>query len=93
MARETSVERRLVEKVREAGGQCYKWPPTPTAGVPDRIVFLNGTVYVVETKTDGGEVRPIQRVRHAEINAAGVEVHLLWDRAQVDAWVAERTER
>lgn len=90
MPKETSVERRLTKQVREAGGQVYKWLPAPTAGVPDRIVFLLGVIDVVETKTDDGSLRPIQEARHAEIRATGVEVYVLWNRAQVDAWVAEK---
>jgi hypothetical protein len=90
MPRETSVEKRLVMQVRGAGGQCYKWLPTPVAGVPDRLVCLRGRVFLVETKTKGGDLEPIQVVRHAEIRATGVEVYVLWNREQVDNWVEER---
>jgi len=87
--RETSVERRLVKKVREAGGMCEKVMPV-VAGLPDRLVLLRGVVYLVETKAPDGEVRPAQRVWHGKAARAGVTVHVLWSSAQVDAWVESR---
>jgi hypothetical protein len=87
--RETVVERRLMKKVREAGGLCFKWVPI-VAGLPDRVVILpGGRIFLVETKAPGGEVRPAQAVMHSRMAERGVQVVLLWDSAQVDAWVAE----
>lgn len=87
MPKETSVEKRLVKKAREAGGDCIKLIPV-IAGTPDRLVFLpHNRIFLVETKTDGGHVRPIQQVWHDKAARYGVPVYLLWNSKMVDAWV------
>ena len=85
--RETSVERRLMKKVKEAGGICVKMMPI-VAGLPDRLVLLpGGRIFLVETKAPKGEVRPAQSVWHERAATVGTEIYILWTSVQVDAWV------
>ena len=47
-------------------------------GFPDRFYAKGGRVVLVEWKRPGqGRVSPIQVKRHAELRAAGVEVHVV----------------
>lgn len=60
------------------------------AGAPDRLVLLpGGRVYLVETKTERGSLRPIQRVWHDRAAALGTEVVVLHGAGQVRAWLQE----
>lgn len=88
--RETSVEKRLIKKVHEVGGLCYKVMPV-TAGLPDRLVILpGGRIFLIETKAQGGEVRPAQKILHERMAERGVIVVLLWTSQQVDEWVSQQ---
>jgi len=85
--KETAVERRLIKRVKDAGGVCMKIMPV-VAGYPDRLVLLPwGRMYLIETKAPDGEVRPVQRVFIDRAAKIGVEVVLLWSPRQVDEWV------
>lgn len=79
---EKIVERYLVKKVRELGGQCWKW--TGTTGAPDRIVFLQSRVLFVEVKTKGGRLSEIQKHIHKVMGALGHDVHVVWSKKDVD---------
>lgn len=51
---ESTLERRLVELVKKAGGRAFKWVSPGETGVPDRIcVFPAGKVIFVELKRPG----------------------------------------
>lgn len=90
--RETSVERRLIELVKAAGGMCVKIPAI-VAGVPDRLVILPGNrLYLIETKAPGGRVRPAQRVWHAKAARRGVEVAILWNSQMVADWLRDKED-
>jgi len=85
--RETAVERRLIKKVKEAGGVCMKVMPV-VRGYPDRLVLLPvGRLFLVETKAPDGALRPDQRVFIDRAAAIGVEVAVLYTTRQVDEWV------
>lgn len=87
--KESSIERRLGTLVRAAGGLSIKVLPV-MAGVPDRLILLPGArFFLVELKAPGGSLRPIQKVRHAQIRALGIEVYVLASAQEVEAWAAE----
>lgn len=83
---EAEVEKHLVKRVKEAGGQCYKFSASITNGVPDRVVILGRTVFV-ETKAKNGRPSKLQLVRHDQIRFSGGEVALASTKEQVDALV------
>ena len=62
--REKSIEAKLVDAVKAAGGVCWKFTSPGTAGVPDRIVLLpSGRIAFVEVKASGEKPHPLQRLR------------------------------
>lgn len=87
--RETTVEKRLVRRCREAGGDCIKILPV-VGGYPDRLAMLPwGRLYFVETKAPDGVLRPLQKVFKARAEAIGIPVAVLYTPEQVDAWAEE----
>ena len=86
---EAEVEKHLVKRVKEAGGQCYKFSASITNGVPDRIVVLGRTVFV-ETKAKNGRPSKLQLVRHDQIRLSGGEVALASTKEQIDTLVDTR---
>lgn len=80
---EAIIEQYLFDKVKAAGGQCYKFSASITNGVPDRIVILNKTVFV-ELKAPGEKPRKLQEVRHQEIRNSGGEVYVIDSKQQVN---------
>lgn len=69
--RESGLERKITEYVREKGGTAYKWVSPGRAGVPDRIcIFPGGFIVFVEVKRPGlkdglspRQVKEIERLR------------------------------
>ena len=88
--RETAVERRLIQKVKQANGICIKiWPVV--RGLPDRLVLLpRGRLFLIETKAPDGALRPAQQVFKDRAEAIGVPVAVLYSTREVDAWVEAR---
>lgn len=59
------------------------------AGVPDRLVILNG-LYLVELKRpDGGKLSPLQIAVHKKLAKAGAPVTVLKDREGVLRFVCD----
>lgn len=89
--REIVVETYLRNRVREVGGLCYKWVCPGHSGVPDRLVFYNGMVYVVETKAKYGKLSPIQvYVRH-KLEKQKANYYVCHTKEQVDKFIEEIT--
>ena len=73
---ERTVEQRLVEAVRKAGGLCPKFVSPGWDGVPDRIVlFPGGKVGFVELKAPGQKLRPLQVQRKRQLEGLGFLVY------------------
>lgn len=59
--RESVVEKKLRDTVRQRGGLCWKFTSPGVAGVPDRLVILpGGHIAFVEVKAPGQRPRPSQ---------------------------------
>lgn len=88
--KESKIESRLVQMVRERGGLCYKFVSPGNPGVPDRIVITPGgrTVYV-ELKTEIGRLAAIQQWQLEEMRKRGADVRVLKGLDQVKAFVEE----
>ena len=70
--RESELEKRFVEMVRQAGGKAYKFLSPGNDGVPDRIVVLpGGRIGFVELKRKGGKPRKLQKFRMEELESMG----------------------
>ena len=75
---ERTVEQRLVEAVRKAGGLCPKFVSPGWDGVPDRIVLLpGGKLGFVELKAPGQKLRPLQRRRREQLERLGFRVFVI----------------
>ena len=70
--REKSIEAKLVDAAKAAGGVCWKFTSPGTSGVPDRIVLLpSGRIAFVEGKASGEKLRPLQRLRIRTLRRLG----------------------
>ena len=87
MQNEKKIEQRLVKKVKEKGGLCLKWVSPSTTGVPDRLVFHNSKVIPVELKDPKGKLSARQELMIKEVQARGVQTHVLSSEQQVDQFV------
>lgn len=82
--REKTIEQKLVDAVRNAGGYALKFVSPGLAGVPDRIVLLpGGRLFFVELKAPGQKPRPVQRHRMETLRSLGFDVVVLDDPAQI----------
>lgn len=73
--RESSVERKLGQAVRERGCLYYKFVSPGNNGVPDRIILTpSGGVLFVELKQNRGKLSPSQKVQIAKIRRHGQRV-------------------
>jgi len=83
---ENVVEQRLRKGVASVGGLCLKFISS-ISGVPDRIVVHRSRVVFVELKAPKGRLSALQRVRHAELQAAGANVITLSSQDEVDEFL------
>ena len=88
--RETEVERKLVDAVKNRGGICWKFVSPGTAGVPDRIVLMPfGRIAFVEVKAPGEVPRPLQRSRHRTLRRLGFRVYVIDGKEQIGGMLDE----
>ncbi len=81
---ERELEKRLVQKVREAGGYAYKFVSPGTSGVPDRLVVLpEGKMGFVEVKAPGKKPRAEQEYQIRRLENLGCHVAVLDDPGKV----------
>ena len=86
---EKDVEERLRKGVEKAGGKCWKWVSPGNAGVPDRIVTIDGRTIFIELKTDTGRVRPTQKVQIRNLQKCGQDVRVLKGMKDVEEFLKE----
>ena len=88
---EKDIEKKLRQKVEALGGFCLKWVCPGWLGVPDRIVLLPGArIYFVETKRPkGGKLEPMQRWWRGKILQLGFPHWVVWDKADLAAFLAD----
>ena len=81
---EKSIERKLVEAVKNMGGIAPKFVSPGFDGMPDRIVLLpHGLMAFVEVKAPGKKPRPLQVSRHGLLQRLGFKVYVLDDMDQI----------
>lgn len=87
---EKEIERRMVKKVKERGGLCYKFISPNNPGVPDRIIITpKGRVVFVELKTEIGRVANIQKWQISEMQKRGADVRVVKGWPAVEALLEE----
>ena len=76
--KEKNVEQQLVKAVKAAGGICPKLISPGTNGMPDRMALLpGGRIVFVEVKAPGKKPRPLQMLRHFDLERLGFSVFVL----------------
>lgn len=76
--RESAVENKLRTATKQRGGIALKFTSPGLAGVPDRLIILPGGRYAfIEVKRPGAKPRPIQELRHRQLQALGCKVYTL----------------
>jgi hypothetical protein len=89
---ESSLESFFRKRVKLLGGEAIKLAPHQ-AGIPDRLVIMpGGHMFLVELKTDTGQLSPIQVVWHQRMEKLGVAVHTVNGRAGVVDFLRRITE-
>jgi hypothetical protein len=97
--RESEIEKYLVKRVKELGGEVRKVKWIGRAGAPDRLVmfpvtkqkFIDGmwgTCLWVELKATGKVAEPHQLREHARMRAVGQRVVVIDSIEGVDALLA-----
>ena len=84
--RERDIEKYLVKRVKEAGGEIRKVAWLGRRGAPDRVVFLHGSHWV-ELKAPGEKPRPEQTREHTRMGDKGAHVHILESFTDVNWFV------
>lgn len=74
--RERDIEKYLVKRVKEAGGEIRKVKWINRRGAPDRRVMLRGGHWV-ELKAPGEKLRPEQEREHERMAKQGEHVYTL----------------
>ena len=88
--KESTLERRLVDGVKRAGGIAWKFTSPANAGVPDRLITMpGGRVIFVELKTETGTLAPIQRVQQNKLKLLGHDVRTLYGKQEVEDFIDE----
>lgn len=92
--KESTIEAKLVRKVRELGGLCYKFVSPGNPGVPDRLIVLpEGRVVFAELKTEIGRLANIQKWQLEELRKRGADVRVLKGMDEVMAFLQEVSPR
>ena len=87
---EKQIEKYLVKKVAQSKGLTFKWLSTVT-GVPDRLVFLNNQVHLVELKTGTGHLSPRQVLVFDQLGEAGFPVYILRSYEDIEEFIRDAT--
>lgn len=85
---EKKIEQRLVAKVKELNGLCYKFTSPAHAGVPDRIcVFPTGELYFVECKAPYGRLSKLQQLEVQALKNRRCNVLVVYSESDVDNFI------
>lgn len=91
--REKQIERKLVDKVKAAGGIAPKFVSPGFDGMPDRLLlFPGGRIAFVEVKGPGEKPRVLQMARHRLLSRLGFKVYVLDDPERIDEIITEVTD-
>lgn len=90
---ESQLEDYFARKVKEAGGWAVKFDPAACSGLPDRLVFYGGHVWLIELKLPKGVVSPIQQAMHRRFLKLGHKVKIVRTKDDVTAFIIEMLQR
>lgn len=82
---EKALERYLVSRIKEIGGECLKYSNPGVVGYPDRLCLLPGCYTAwVELKSKDGVLAPMQRIRLDRLTKLGQRVYVCNSRQAID---------
>lgn len=84
---EKQVEKHLHDKVKALGGWTIKLLPFLVAGLPDRLVLVEGRAFFIELKAPKKRSKPAQLLIHRRLLKVGFVVAVLDSRAAVDRYI------
>ena len=90
MQSEKKTEPYLVAQVKKRKGYCIKLLTKYFMGLPDRLVLLPmGYIVFVETKSQGDNPRPIQRLIHHKLRSIGFTVYVADSKEKLNSILEE----
>lgn len=87
--RESLLETYFVKRVKDIKGVTRKWVSPQHNGVPDRLLFYKGKVYLVELKTIDGILSSIQIREHELLKTQQIPVYVLCSRDEIDNFIID----
>lgn len=90
--KESTLEKKLKERIERAGGLCLKWTSPGFTGVPDRIVLLpDARILFVEVKRPGLKdgMSPRQKRVAQQLRDLGFTVIRLSDLKDIEQYLGE----
>ncbi len=88
--KESNIEKYFVKAIKDLGGRAYKWVSPGNNGVPDRIVFVKGSVPIfVELKNEKGVLSKLQKVQIERLKKLGQDVRVLKGLEEVKRFIEE----
>jgi hypothetical protein len=74
---ESKIEKAVNTYARKRGWLTYKWSSANCRGVPDRIYIRDGVIIMVEYKSPGRKLTPLQAYVHQQLTDAGCTVYVI----------------
>lgn len=94
VARESRIEKLLVQEVEKLGGLALKFVSPQRRGVPDRVCVLpNGLTWWVEVKTEQGTLSDLQKYQCRELRARGHNVTVVYGMEEVSLLIEIMKEK
>lgn len=88
--KESEIEKRLRDRVKQMGGRAYKFVSPGNDGVPDRIIIMPGRQPIfVELKTETGRLSALQKVQIERLKNLGQDVRILYGLDDVRDFLKE----
>lgn len=85
---EKEIEAHLVKRMKEIGGECYKWSSPGNRGVPDRICFFpNRKIVFVELKAPSKKPTKLQLLVGTRIGVLGHHWYWCDTKGKIDELV------
>lgn len=87
--RESDIEKKLVHSVELCGGLALKFISPGNAGVPDRIILLNGRICFAEIKAPGKKLRNLQWHWKQRLECLGFRVYVIDSKESMELMLDE----
>lgn len=87
--RESKLEKFLKDEIEKLEGKAFKFTSPGNAGVPDRIVLLDGKTYFVELKAPGEKLRALQKYRKRQFKKLGFKIYVIDSMEKVEEFINE----